>query len=118
MPVLQVVTFGGVLRSAARHHGDGRTACAASGPATSHSQSVSKPRTLALKQELQALQIRSRRSARAAQRTDSLRQLLELRERAPLDTTGAEVIAGAASPEFRTVTIDKGTSTVSRPTWR
>ena len=45
-----------------------------------------------------------------AQRTDNLRQLLELRERAQLDTTAAEVIAGAASPEFRTVTIDKGSS--------
>ncbi|HEX4915053.1 MAG TPA: rod shape-determining protein MreC [Vicinamibacterales bacterium] len=45
-----------------------------------------------------------------AQRTDNLRQLLELRERAQLDTTAAEVIAGPASPDFQTVTIDKGSS--------
>jgi rod shape-determining protein MreC len=45
-----------------------------------------------------------------AQRTDNLRQLLALRERAQLDTTAAEVIAGPASPEFQTVTIDKGSS--------
>ena len=45
-----------------------------------------------------------------AQRTDNLRQLLELRERAGLDTAAAEVIGAAASPEFRTVTIDKGTA--------
>jgi len=63
----------------------------------------------ALKQEVQALQVRLQQERAQAQRTDNLRQLLELRERANLDTTAAEVIAAAASPEFRTVTIDKGT---------
>jgi len=63
----------------------------------------------ALKLELQTLQVRLQEERAEAQRTDSLRQLLELRERADLDTTAAEVIAAAASPEFRTVTIDKGT---------
>lgn len=63
----------------------------------------------ALKQELRTLQIRLQQERAEAQRTDNLRQLLELRERANLDTTAAEVIAAAASPEFRTVTIDKGT---------
>lgn len=65
---------------------------------------------LALKQELQTLQIRLQQERAEAQRTDNLRQLLELRERAQLDTTAAEVIAGPASPEFQTVTIDKGSS--------
>lgn len=63
----------------------------------------------ALKQELQTLQVRLQEERAEAQRTVSLRQLLELRERANLDTTAADVIAAAASPEFRTVTIDKGT---------
>ena len=63
----------------------------------------------ALKHELQALQVRLQQERAEAQRTDSLRQLLELRERANLDTTAAEVIAASASTEFRTVTIDKGT---------
>jgi len=63
----------------------------------------------ALKHELQILQVRVQEERAQAQRTDSLRQLLELRERANLDTTAAEVIAAAASPDFRTVTIDKGT---------
>ena len=63
----------------------------------------------ALKHELQILQVRLQEERAQAQRTDSLRQLLELRERADLDTTAAEVIAAAASPDFRTVTIDKGT---------
>jgi rod shape-determining protein MreC len=64
----------------------------------------------ALKEELQTLQIRLQQERAEAQRTDNLRQLLELRERAQLDTTAAEVIAGPASPEFQTVTIDKGSS--------
>ncbi len=63
----------------------------------------------ALKQELRTLQVRLQREHAEAQRTGNLRQLLELRERANLDTIAAEVIAAAASPEFRTVTIDKGT---------
>ena len=60
--------------------------------------------------KLQTLQIRLQQERAEAQRTDNLRQLLELRERAQLDTTAAEVIAGPASPEFQTVTIDKGSS--------
>ena len=63
-----------------------------------------------LKQEIQTLQVRLQQERAEAQRTDNLRQLLELRERAQLDTAAAEVIAGAASPDFRTVTIDKGSS--------
>jgi rod shape-determining protein MreC len=63
-----------------------------------------------LRQEVQDLQIRLQQERAEARRTDNLRQLLELRDRANLDTTAAEVIAAAASPEFRTVTIDKGTS--------
>jgi rod shape-determining protein MreC len=64
----------------------------------------------ALRQQLQDLQIKLQEERALAQRTEDLRQLLELRERAELETTAAEIIAGAASPEFRTVTIDKGTS--------
>ena len=64
----------------------------------------------ALKQELQTLQVRLQEERAEAQRTDNLRQLLELRQRANLDTVAAEVIAGAASPDFKTVTIDKGSS--------
>ena len=63
-----------------------------------------------LRQALQSLEVRLQQEHAMAQRTDSLRQLLELRERSGLDTVAAEIIAGAASPEFRTMTIDKGTS--------
>ncbi|MGH9386225.1 MAG: rod shape-determining protein MreC [Vicinamibacterales bacterium] len=63
-----------------------------------------------LRQALQALQVRLQQEHALAQRTDSLRQLLELRERSGLQTVAAEIIGGPASPEFRTMTIDKGIS--------
>ena len=76
-------------------------------------------RTPRCKQELQTLQVRLQEERAQAQRTDNLRQLLELRERAELETVAAEVIAGAASPDFRTITIDKGiVGRPRRPTWR
>lgn len=64
----------------------------------------------ALRRELQGLQVRLQEERALAQRADGLRQLLELRRRSGLDTTAAEVIAASASPEFRTLTIDKGTT--------
>jgi rod shape-determining protein MreC len=63
-----------------------------------------------LRQQLQDMQIRLQQERAEAMRTDNLRQLLELRQRANLETTAAEVIAGPASPDFKTVTIDKGSS--------
>jgi rod shape-determining protein MreC len=72
-------------------------------------QDVQRENT-SLKQEVQTLQVRLQEERALAQRTDNLRQLLELRERAGLETTAAEIIAAGASPEFRTVTIDKGES--------
>lgn len=62
----------------------------------------------ALQEQIQTLQVRLQEQRAMAQRADALRQLLELRDRAGLDTVAAEVIAGAASTEFRTVTIDRG----------
>ena len=64
----------------------------------------------ALKDQVRTLQVRLQQERAAAQRTDNLRQLLELRARSGLVTAAAEVIGAAASPEFRTVTIDKGGS--------
>ena len=116
LPVLQVVTFGVILRSAARHDGDHRRR--ARHVVRLRRAAQVQQENNALRQELQTLQVRLQQERAEAQRTDNLRQLLELRERADLDTVAAEVIAGAASPEFRTVTIDKGSSDGSRRTWR
>src|SRR3954465_15805626 len=44
-----------------------------------------------------------------------LEQLLALRDRSNLQTVAAEVIAASASPDFRTLTIDKGTTQGLKP---
>jgi rod shape-determining protein MreC len=62
-----------------------------------------------LKQELAELQIRMQRESEAASQARALEGLLDLRAALPFETTAARVIGGAASPEFRTITIDKGT---------
>jgi rod shape-determining protein MreC len=61
-----------------------------------------------LKRELQTLQVRLQEERAQAQRAENFRQLLELRERAGVDTVAAEVIAGPATIDFRDMTIDKG----------
>lgn len=63
----------------------------------------------ALRSEIGELRIALQQERVAAERAEALRRLLEFRERTSLSTTGAEVIGTGASPEFRTVTIDKGT---------
>jgi rod shape-determining protein MreC len=108
LPVLQVVTFGSFseVQRATTSLVDGVRGMWSGYVALQQVQE----QNAALKQELQNLQVRFQQERAEAQRTDNLRQLLELRDRANLETVAAEVIAGPASPDFRTVTIDKGSS--------
>lgn len=108
LPILQVVTFGSFseVQRATMAVIDGVRGMWSGYVALRQVQTEND----ALKQELQHLQVRFQQERAEAQRTDNLRQLLELRDRANLATVAAEVIAGPASPEFRTVTIDKGSS--------
>lgn len=69
----------------------------------------------ALKRENQDLQVKLQETRAQAQRTENLRQLLELRQRAALTTVAAEIIAGPATAEFRDMTIDKGSSDGLKP---
>jgi rod shape-determining protein MreC len=62
-----------------------------------------------LKQQLGDLQVRLQEERGLAEQSQSLQKLLDLKTNTQLSTTGANVIAGGASPEFRTITIDKGT---------
>jgi rod shape-determining protein MreC len=108
IPILQVVTFGSFseVQRATRASIDGVRGLWSGYVALRQVQQEND----ALRQEVASLQVRIQEEHAEAQRTDNLRQLLELRERAQLDTVAAEVIAGAANPDFRTVTIDKGSS--------
>ena len=62
-----------------------------------------------LKQQLGELQVRLQEERNLAQQSQGLQKLLALKTSTALSTTGASVIAGGASPEFRTITVDKGT---------
>jgi rod shape-determining protein MreC len=62
-----------------------------------------------LKDEIASLQISLQQERTLAQQTRTLQSLLQLKSAVQLSTTAAAVIAGGASPEFRTITIDKGT---------
>jgi rod shape-determining protein MreC len=63
----------------------------------------------ALKHQLSEAQVQLQEQRALADRSRGLEQLLELRDRTNLRTTAAEVIAAGATPDFRTMTIDKGT---------
>ena len=61
-----------------------------------------------LKRQLAGAQLALQEQRALADRSRSLERLLDLRDRSNLKTVPAEVIAAGASPDFRTLTIDKG----------
>jgi rod shape-determining protein MreC len=61
-----------------------------------------------LRREVDQLQVWLQQERALARQSRGLQQLLELKETVQVATTAAAVIAGGASPDFRTVTIDKG----------
>ena len=63
-----------------------------------------------LREEVSKLRVGLQQERALAEQTRTLQQLLDLRSSTRLSTAAADVIAGGASPDFRTITIDKGTS--------
>jgi rod shape-determining protein MreC len=63
----------------------------------------------ALKHDLASAQIAVQEQRALADRTRGLERLLDLREHLQLKTVAAEIIGAAATPDFRTLTIDRGT---------
>jgi len=68
-----------------------------------------------LKRQLASAQIQLQEQRALADRSRGLERLLELRDRSNLSTAGAEIIGASATPDFRTLTIDKGTRDGLRP---
>lgn len=68
-----------------------------------------------LRREVAQLQVALQQQRALAQQSRTLVDLLKLREGIQLDTVAAGVIAGSASPDFRTLTIDKGSADGVRP---
>ncbi|HEV8394489.1 MAG TPA: rod shape-determining protein MreC [Vicinamibacterales bacterium] len=63
-----------------------------------------------LKQRVSQLEVALQRERAMAGQTRVLQELLDLKKETPLATTPAAVIASGASPDFRTMTLDKGSS--------
>jgi rod shape-determining protein MreC len=63
-----------------------------------------------LQEEIGRLHVTLQHERAIGQQSRALQALLELRSQAPLTTAAASVIASSASPDFRTLTIDKGTN--------
>jgi rod shape-determining protein MreC len=68
-----------------------------------------------LTQEIAQLRVRLQQEQAVASQSRTLQGLLDLRSSIDLRTTGAMIIGASASPEFRTVSIDKGTGDGLRP---
>jgi rod shape-determining protein MreC len=68
-----------------------------------------------LQQQLGQMRIELQRERGLAGQSQALQKLLDLKSHTDLSTTGANVIAGGASPDFRTITIDKGAADGLRP---
>jgi rod shape-determining protein MreC len=69
----------------------------------------------ALRHQLNELEVRMQQQRALADRSTQLEKLLDLRDRSQLKMTAASVIAAGATPDFRTMTIDKGTRDGFRP---
>ena len=113
VPVLEAVTFGTfaeVQRAATSVIGGVRT----SRDDYLALQSVRSDNEQ-LRREVAQLQVALQQERALAQQSRTLVDLLKLREQVQLDTVAAAVIAGSASPDFRTLTIDKGTADGLRP---
>jgi rod shape-determining protein MreC len=68
-----------------------------------------------LRRQLADLQIQLQQQRALADRSRQLERLLDMRDRTPLATAAAAVIGAGASPDFRTMTIDKGSGDGLRP---
>jgi len=68
-----------------------------------------------LREEVAALRIGLQQERALAEQSRALQGLLEMKSAVKLSTTAASVIAGGASPEFRTITVDKGTGDGLKP---
>ena len=107
VPVLQEVTFGAfaeMQRAATTAFGSARE-----GWQNYFALQQIRQENEQLKQEVTKLRISLEQERNIAQQSRTLQQLLDLRSAVGFETAAASVIGSGADPEFRTVTIDKGT---------
>src|SRR2546423_14468895 len=63
-----------------------------------------------LRRQLDEVRVQYQERRALADRAAQLEEALALRDRSNLQTVAADIIASSASPDFRTLTIDKGTN--------
>jgi rod shape-determining protein MreC len=61
-----------------------------------------------LRRDLASVQVELQQQRAQADRARGLEQMLGLRDHSGLQTVAAQIIGGSATPDFRTITIDKG----------
>lgn len=108
VPVLQVVTFG--LFAEVQRLSSAVVSSLRGGWTNYVSLRDVRAENDALKAELAEAQVQLQEQRALADRSKGLLATLELRDRSNLKTIAAEVIGAGASMDFKTVTIDKGTS--------
>ena len=113
MPVLQTVAFG--LVAEVQRGGAGAVDAVSSLWSGYVDLRGMRDENQRLRQQLADAQLRWQQERALAQRSAELSRLLDLRGRVELRTEAAEVIAASATPDFRTVTIGKGTTAGLRP---
>jgi rod shape-determining protein MreC len=108
VPVLEAVTFG-MFAEAQRSTSAGVSSVRDVWNRYGSLRNVEKENA-ELKRQLEAVQVELQERRALADRARGLQQLLDLRDRSKLKTTAAEIIGLSASPDFWTLTIDKGKS--------
>jgi rod shape-determining protein MreC len=106
VPVLEQITFG-IFSEVQRGMSSGVSGIRSAWSGYVNLRHV-KEENDALKRQLAAARIDGQEQRALADRTRGLEKLLELRTHLAMATTAAEIIGAAATPDFRTVTIDKG----------
>ena len=113
VPVLQVVTFG--LFAEVQRASSALVSSLRGGWTNYVSLRDVRAENESLKRQLDDAQLQLQEQRALAERSRGLLATLGLRDRSNLKTIAAEVIGAGASTDFKTVTIDKGTSDGVRP---
>src|SRR5689334_15300165 len=108
VPVLEAVTFG-VLAEAQRGLSSGVAGARRVWNRYVWLRGV-EAQNADLRRQLDEVRVQYQERRALADRATHLEEVLALRDRLNLQTAAAEVIASSASPDFRTLTIDKGTN--------
>jgi rod shape-determining protein MreC len=108
LPVLQEVTFG--VFAEMQRGATSAVSSAQEGWQNYFALQQIRQENERLRKEVTQLQLSLQQERSIAEQSRTLQQLLNLKTTTGFETAGANVIGSGADPEFRTITIDKGTN--------